>query len=124
MASNDPITADDASLSRNLSHELEPPIAKKPKTIIGNEMKEIRTLWLIKQDNYNAKIKRTRESARNTRERKNFYIQLLERKVNALQDDIKLTQKQIELTSEAIDNATKSASVTSGFCFIIISNNR
>ena len=51
---------------------------------------------LVFLDKLNLKLKRNRESARNSRKRKKIYIDLLETKVTELSDELALANKALE----------------------------
>lgn len=54
---------------------------------------------MFKLDKLNLKLKRNRESARNSRKRKKIYIDLLETKVTELSDELALANKQLEINA-------------------------
>jgi predicted nucleic acid-binding Zn-ribbon protein len=58
------------------------------------------------QDKMNVKLARNRESARNSRKRKKIYIELLEKKVDQLTNELNQTRKQLELNSNNLNKIT------------------
>lgn len=69
-------------------------------------MKKIRSYDVLKSDEIeklNVKLARNRESARNSRKRKKVYIELLEKKVSQLQQELVNSKKQLELNSNSFN---------------------
>jgi len=66
-------------------------------------MKKVRSYEMFKYDDrgekLDMKLARNRESARNSRKRKKIYIELLEKKVDQLTQELESTKKQLELNS-------------------------
>ena len=54
----------------------------------------------------NIKLARNRESARKSRRRKKVYIELLEKKVDALQQELNATVKQLEQNTTSLSQVT------------------
>jgi len=64
-------------------------------------------MFLLKsKDKLNVKLARNRESARQSRKRKKVYIELLEKKVEQLQQELTITTKQLEQNNDSLNNAT------------------
>jgi len=54
----------------------------------------------------NVKLARNRESARQSRKRKKVYIELLEKKVEQLQQELSIATKQLEQNNDSLNIAT------------------
>lgn len=63
------------------------------------------------EDRLNEKLAKNRESARNSRKRKKIYIELLEKKIEQLQQELNSTKKQLEINTLTLDKATKHSQV-------------
>ena len=59
----------------------------------------------------NEKLAKNRESARNSRKRKKIYIELLEKKIEKLQQELTSTKKQLEMNVATLDKATKNSQI-------------
>ena len=57
-------------------------------------------------DKLNVKLARNRESARKSRRRKKVYIELLEKKVDQLQQELNATVKQLEQNTTSLSQVT------------------
>ena len=57
-------------------------------------------------DKLNQKLARNRESARESRKRKKVYIELLEKKVDSLTQELAAARKQIELNNSNMSKLT------------------
>mmetsp|Transcript_10279 Transcript_10279/g.11687 ORF Transcript_10279/g.11687 Transcript_10279/m.11687 type:complete len:568 (-) Transcript_10279:65-1768(-) len=84
------------------------------KTKMG--VKKVRSFELLKEvdtveDRLNEKLAKNRESARNSRKRKKIYIELLEKKIDQLQQELNSTKKQLEINTMTLDKATKHSQV-------------
>lgn len=88
----------------------------EPETQIKSGMKKVRSCDVLKSDELgntfssknwltwfleklNLKLEKNRESARNSRIRKKVYIDLLEKTVDQLQQELTATRKQLEANS-------------------------
>jgi len=72
-------------------------------------MKKVRSYDVLKPDEFNrlnVKLARNRESARKSRKRKKVYIELLEKKVDQLQQELNATVKQLEQNTTSLSQVT------------------
>jgi len=65
--------------------------------------KSLREIFNKDTEKLNVKLARNRESARNSRKRKKVYIELLEKKVAQLQQELANSRKQLELNSNSFN---------------------
>jgi len=69
----------------------------------------------------NVKLARNRESARNSRKRKKVYIELLEKKVEQLTQELAQTRKQLELNSNNLNKICFQSKLVQ--TFLVLSDN-
>jgi len=82
-------------------------------------VKKVRSYDTLKFDEFgkeklNMKLARNRESARNSRKRKKVYIELLEKKVEHLTQELNATKKQLELNSNNMNKMSMQTKLMNG----------